>query len=157
VVSETGDDGDEEQEKPPEETYQIYTDSTTSLDQYKVAIPLFPTKSEGEGEEGGGAGGGGAGGGGGGEEGESDPGKSVVIPFLPTTFPGHFYCPAYKKERVLVALSFRSAEIVQYLDWRAGARLPADGQGDHLLLGKKDKDQTSLSHTYVDAKPVVTL
>jgi hypothetical protein len=165
VVSETGDDGNEEQKKPPEETYQIYSDEKTSLDEYKVAIPLFPSKSSGGGGEGAGGGEEGssspappAGGGAGGAGGKKDPGKIVVVPYLPNTFPGHFYFPAYKHERVLLALSFRSAEIVQYLEWRAGARLPADGQGDHLLLGKKEKDQTSFSHAYDgNSNPVVTL
>jgi hypothetical protein len=30
-----------------------------------------------------------------------------------------------------------------------------DSQGNHLLLGKTDKSQTSIQHVYVDDKPVL--
>lgn len=116
IVSETGD--------APQETYQIYTDSNTSVEQYKVEVPLFAN-------------------------------KKIVCDFNPNTLPGHFFFPAYKGARVLVALDLETAWIKRFLDWRPGAKLPADGQGNHLLLGKKEKDQTSISHVYVDSKPVL--
>lgn len=113
-----------EQGKKEEETYQIYQDKKTSLDQYRVAIPLW-NKQE------------------------------VVVPFEPNFFTGHFYFPDYKDARVLVALDFHSGRIERFLDWRPGARLPMDTQGDHILLGKTDKSQTSVQHIYVDDKPVL--
>lgn len=76
---------------------------------------------------------------------------------MPTHFPGHFYFPAYKHERVLVAIDQHASEIVRFIDWAAGGRLPLDTQGNHILLGKKDKNETSISHVYVDAKPVLTI
>jgi hypothetical protein len=79
--------------------------------------------------------------------------KQVVVPFEPLFAPGHFYFPAYKGARVLVALDFHSARIVGFLDWRSGGRLPMDSQGDHLLLGKSADSNTSISHVYVDNKP----
>ncbi len=79
--------------------------------------------------------------------------KQVVVPYEPLFAPGHFYFPAYKDERVLVALDFHSARIERFLDWRPGGRLPMDTQGDHLLLGKTDSDKTSINHVYVDNKP----
>jgi hypothetical protein len=106
------------------ETYQIYQDNETSLDQYKVAIPLWND-------------------------------QQVVLPFEPNFFTGHFYFPDYKDARVLVALDFHSALIERFLDWRAGARLPMDSQGNHILLGKTEKSQTSIKHVYVDDKPVL--
>lgn len=106
------------------ETYQIYQDKETSLDQYKVAIPLWKD-------------------------------QQVVLPFEPNFFTGHFYFPDYKDARVLVALDFHSGLIERFLDWRAGARLPMDSQGNHILLGKTDKSQTSIQHVYVDDKPVL--
>lgn len=112
-----------EQGKDNEETFQIYQDQETSVDQYKVVIPLWDN-------------------------------QEVVIPFEPNFFSGHFYFPAYKNARVLVALDFHSARIERFLDWRPGARLPMDTQGNHLLLGKTAKSQTSISHVYETEKPV---
>lgn len=116
VVSEQG--GDDA------ETYQIYEDAETSLDQYKVTIPLWEN-------------------------------QQVVVPFEPNFFTGHFYFPHYKNARVLVALDLHSARIERFLDWRAGARLPMDTQGNHILFGKTAKSQTSVQHIYVDDKPVL--
>jgi hypothetical protein len=51
-------------------------------------------------------------------------------------------------------LEFDSARIRSFLDWRPGGRLPTDSQGNHILVGKEDaKNQTSIRHVYVDAKP----
>jgi hypothetical protein len=83
--------------------------------------------------------------------------KEVVIPFEPLFAPGHFFFPAYKNERVLVALDFHSARIVGFLDWRPDGRLPMDTQGDHLLLGKSAASNTSISHVYADNKPQLNI
>lgn len=115
IVSETGEDD--------EETYQIYTDSETSIDHYQVSVPLFTD-------------------------------QKIKVPFNPSLFSGHYYFPAYKGERVLVALDLFRGWIKRYLDWRPDARLPADTQGNHLLLGKKPTSSTSLRHVYEDKKPV---
>lgn len=115
IVSETGADD--------EETYQIYTDSETSIDHYQVSVPLFAD-------------------------------QKIKVPFNPNLFSGHYYFPAYKGERVLVALDLFRGWIKRYLDWRPDARLPADTQGNHLLLGKKPTSSTSLRHVYEDSKPV---
>lgn len=79
--------------------------------------------------------------------------KDVVVPFDPLFAPGHFYFPAYKGQRVLVALDFHTARIERFLDWRPGGRVPMDSQGNHLLLGKTDSSKTSINHIYVDNKP----
>lgn len=118
IVSEEGEDADE--------TWQVYTDSDTSLDNYKVKIPLWED-------------------------------QIITAPFNPHLLPGHYYFPAYKGEKVLVGLDFRNAWIKRYLDWRTGARLPQDGQGAHLLMGKKTASSTSMKHYYEDAKPVFLL
>jgi len=83
--------------------------------------------------------------------------KQVVCPFEPLFAPGHFYFPAYKDERVLVELDFHSARIVRFLDWRAGGRLPMDTQGNHILFGKSEDSNTSISHIYVDNKPQLNM
>lgn len=107
-------------------TFQPYQDQNTSLDYYKVKIPLWED-------------------------------QKVIVPYEPIADPGQFFFPLYKDERVLVALYFDEARIRACLDWRPGGRLPTDSQGNHLLLGKKDKNQTSISHVYEDQKPVMTI
>ncbi|WP_437308005.1 hypothetical protein [Sorangium sp. So ce388] len=83
--------------------------------------------------------------------------EKVIVPFEPLYQSGHFYFPAYKDERVLLELHFDRARICAFLDWRPGARLPADAQGNHILVGKGDKDQTSIRHVYADGKPQLTI
>ncbi len=118
VVSEVG--------TETEGTYQSYKDQATSLDQYKVAIPLFDN-------------------------------KKVVTAFEPGLTTGHMYFPMIKDARVLVAIDFDSARILRFLDWRPGARLPLDSQGNHLLVGKGKDDETSIRHEYDDAKPALSI
>lgn len=104
-------------------TYDIQQDQTTSLDEYRVQIPLFAN-------------------------------QIVTAPFEPHQVSGMFYIPAYKGQKVLVELRFDRARIARLLDWREGARVPQDGQGQHLLLGKSTKSNTSMLHDYEDDKPV---
>jgi len=118
VVSEQGEDADI--------TYQIYQDETTSLDQYKVKIPLFAD-------------------------------QIITVPFDPYQGSGTFYIPAYKDARVLVSLHFQDAHIARLLDWREGARVPMEGQGEHLYLGKSGTSNTSILHDYEDDKPVLQI
>jgi hypothetical protein len=118
IVSEQGGDA--------AETYQIYQDAKSSLDQYKVSIPLWNN-------------------------------QQVVVPFEPNFFSGHFYFPDYRNARVLVALEFHSGRIQRFLDWRPGARLPMDTQGNLVLFGKTAKSKTCVQHVYVDDKPVLDM
>jgi hypothetical protein len=118
IVSEVGEEADE--------TWQAYTDNATSLDGYRVKVPLWED-------------------------------QVVTVPFNPHLLPGHFYFPAYKGQRVLVALDFQKAWLKRFLDWRDGARMPADGQGVHLMVGKTAQSGTSLKHSYTDGKPVFLL
>jgi hypothetical protein len=83
--------------------------------------------------------------------------KEIKIPFEPDFFTGHFYFPAYKNARVLVALHFDWAEIDRFLDWGEGVRLPTDSQGDHILFGKNLGSQTSMQHLYRDDKPLFSI
>jgi hypothetical protein len=114
IVSEVGADD--------ELTYQIYTDPDTSVDQYKVSIPLFAN-------------------------------QNIFVPFNPNLFPGHYYFPAYKTQRVLIAFDFQNAWLKRYLDWRPQARLAADTQGNQLLVGKKPASSTAVTHVYAEDKP----
>lgn len=118
VLSEVGEEG--------EGTYQTYTEDGTSLDVYKVKVPLW------------------------GDE-------KVIVPFEPYYQSGHFYFPADKDQRVLLELDFDRARICAFLDWRPGARLPADTQGNHILVGKGERNETSIRHVYEDAKPKLTI
>lgn len=78
----------------------------------------------------------------------------VVAPFDPTLHSGHFYFPGYKRARALVALDFQAARIVQWLDWHDEAQLPADTQGNRILMGWTPASRTAISHTYVNSLPV---
>ncbi|MGK3992796.1 hypothetical protein [Sorangium sp. So ce1024] len=118
VLSETGEED--------QGTYQVYTEEGTSIDVYRVKVPLWDD-------------------------------KQVIAPFEPYFMSGHFYFPAIRDERVLLELEFDRARICAFLDWRPGARLPQDTQGNHLLVGKGAKDQTSIRHDYVDARPRLTI
>lgn len=83
--------------------------------------------------------------------------QKIQVPFQPHFLPGHIYAPAFRDSRVLLALHFDWAEILQFLDWGTDVRLPDDGQGNHILFGKNKTSQTSLQHIYVDSKPVLSL
>ena len=115
-----------EQGKDDEDTWHAYKDSKTSLDYYKIKIPLWSN-------------------------------QIITTPFNPNLLPGQFYFPAYKKERVLVALSLKKAQLKRFLDWRTGARLPVDGQGVHLLVGKTTKSGVSTRHYYEEQKPIFSI
>jgi hypothetical protein len=116
-----------EQGADNEEVYQILSDSETSLESYRVAIPTWGN-------------------------------QEIHAPFDALKQPGHFYFPAYKHETVLVAFYFDQALIAGFVDWRAaGARLPKETQGNHLLMGKTSDNNTSMTHVYEDNKPVFTI
>lgn len=107
-------------------TYQANKDDDTSLDYYRVKVPLWDD-------------------------------AVVIAPYEPLFAPGQFYFPAIRDQRVLLEIHFQSARIVGFLDWRKDARLPAESQGNHLLLGKKIDDGTSVKHHYREAKPVLDI
>ncbi len=81
----------------------------------------------------------------------------VHPPFNPNLQPGHFYFPAYKEERVLVALDFQRCWVKRFLDWRASARLPQESQGVQLLMGKTPQNGATLQQTYEDDKPILLI
>jgi hypothetical protein len=81
-------------------------------------------------------------------------GQIVTAPFEPQQGSGMFYIPVYKDARVVVALGFGDARIARLLDWRPGAQVPLDGQGQQLLLGKSAESNTSVLHDYESDRPV---
>lgn len=117
IVSEVG--------QEEELTYEAKQDSKTSLEYYRVKLPLWD--------------------------------KEVLVPYEPHQQPGHFYFPADKGARVLIALDFRSAVLERFLAWRPGSKLPKESQGNHLLLGKKPESETSIQHIYQDSKPLLRI
>lgn len=82
--------------------------------------------------------------------------KKVPAPFEPNHVPGHMFFPAYKHQRVLVALT-STAAIRRHLDWAANARTPLDGQGNRLVLGHQALDGVVIDHIYQDSKPVFSI
>ncbi len=81
--------------------------------------------------------------------------KIVVTPFIPDKFPGHFFFPAYKNQRVLLAFTFDTARVDSYLEW--AIPLSKDTQGDQLILGFNETSHTYITQVYTDDKPVVTI
>lgn len=81
----------------------------------------------------------------------------VRAPFEPLGMNGHFYYPFYKGERVLCALSHESAAVVGCLDWRAGASVPLETQGNQLFMGKTLESCVSVSMLYEEDVPAYTL
>lgn len=79
--------------------------------------------------------------------------KKVRAAYQPNMDTGQFYFPPYKNARVLVALGFNGAEIIQFLDWGSGTALPMDSQGNHVVMGKSKTSQNIIKHSYVDSKP----
>jgi hypothetical protein len=118
VVSEVGEDD--------QRTYQSKEDEDTSLEYYRIKLPLWED-------------------------------KQVLVPYDPNQQPGHFYFPADKGARVLLALHFQHVRFERYLEWRPGAKIPKETQGNHLLLGKKAESETSLQHVYQDDKPLLRI
>ncbi len=117
VVSEVG--------AEEELTWQAHEDEDTSLEFYRVKLPLWD--------------------------------KQLLVPFDPALQPGHFYFPADKGARVLVALDFRHARLARFLEWRPEAKLAKETQGNHLLLGLKAESKTSIQHVYEDEKPLLRI
>jgi hypothetical protein len=78
----------------------------------------------------------------------------VSAPLEPILGSGNLYLPSYRGERVLLALEVHGARIARLLEWRAGAPLSMEVQGEHLLFGKSDDSQTSVNHVYDGDKPV---
>lgn len=113
-----------EQGQDDEKTYQVYRDADTSLDEYRIKVPLW-----------------------------SD--QIVSAPLEPILGSGNIYLPSYRDERVLLALDVHSAQIVRLLEWRAGAPLSMAVQGEHILFGKSDESNTSVSHAYDGDNPVL--
>jgi hypothetical protein len=80
---------------------------------------------------------------------------TVVAPFLPTGESGHFFFPAYKNQRVLLAFDAEGARIVTFLDW--AAKLASETQGNQLVMGKREASSTVMKHVYADDSPIFTL
>ena len=49
------------------------------------------------------------------------------------------------------------ARITRVLDWGARVFLEQDTQGNHLILGKNDKDETAIRYVYEDNLPVFSI
>lgn len=83
--------------------------------------------------------------------------QKISVLFIPDMVTGHFYFPAYKNARVLLAIYHDYAEIDSFLDWGTGTRLSMDSQGNHILFGKNASSETSMRHVYKENKPVFSI
>lgn len=83
--------------------------------------------------------------------------KQINVPFMPEQGAGKVYIPAFKGERVLVAMFMEQAYLSRLLVWREGATLPVDVQGERIYFGKSADSQTTLTHQYDSQNPVFQL
>jgi hypothetical protein len=76
--------------------------------------------------------------------------QTVHVPFEPQMGSGNVFIPAYKNERVLLAIDLTRANVVQTLDWRADARanMTMAVQGEQLFFGKTAQSNTAVNHAY---------
>jgi hypothetical protein len=79
---------------------------------------------------------------------DSGTATEIAVPHNPGRMPGQLFFPAYRGERVLLALTWHKGWIESFLDWRVDVRIRADTQGNHMLLGKTPKSRTSLVNYY---------
>jgi hypothetical protein len=77
-----------------------------------------------------------------------DTAAEINVPHNAGRMPGQLFFPAYKGERVVLAMTWRKAWIDSFIDWRPEARLPQELQGNRMLLGKKPKSSTFLESYY---------
>lgn len=81
----------------------------------------------------------------------------IKVVLEPDYLNSHFYFPFYRNTKLLIAFDLYRAHIVKVLSWGDGVALPMATQGNHILFGKTNTDQTSLSHIYQDGKPVLAI
>jgi hypothetical protein len=83
--------------------------------------------------------------------------QTITVPFEPAQGSGNVYVPCYRDERVLLEMELESARIERLLEWREGAALSMDVQGEQILLGKSTTSNTSINHVYDDDQPVLNV
>jgi len=83
--------------------------------------------------------------------------QEINLLFKPDFLPPHFYFPLYKGCRVELQMNLFEARICRVLDWGERVFFEQDTQGNHLLMGKNAKDETSIRHVYEDNKPVLSI
>jgi len=83
--------------------------------------------------------------------------KEIRILFECDYLNPHFYFPFYRDTKLLIGLNLFKAYIDRVLEWGPRVRLPMDTQGNHILFGKDEKDETSMRHIYEDNKPVLNI
>jgi hypothetical protein len=86
----------------------------------------------------------------------ADSAPEITAPYEPGRMPGQLFFPAYKDERVVLAMTWRKAWIDSFVNWRQGVTMPSDMQGNQMLLGKteaignKDKFSRTLVRNYYE-------
>lgn len=81
--------------------------------------------------------------------------KTILILEEPNYMHPRFYFPYDRNDKLLIDLHLYKGQIARVLDWGARTKLPQKTQGNHLLFGKNDKDETSLRHVYEGGNPVL--
>jgi hypothetical protein len=80
----------------------------------------------------------------------------IRVPFDPCFSSGHYYTPAYRDERVLMAIGFDRAEVHRFLDWRDGIREEKE-QLNRIQLGKAPDNRACITQYYDGEDPVLSI
>ncbi len=75
----------------------------------------------------------------------------IPVPYNPGRMPGQLFFPAYRDERIVLALTWHKAWIDSFIDWRPDARMSEASQANRMLLGKNPKSRTSLTNYYEES------
>jgi hypothetical protein len=81
--------------------------------------------------------------------------KTILILEEPDYMHPRFYFPYDRNDKLLIDLYLYKGLVARILDWETGVKLPQKTQGNHVLFGKNDKDETSMRHIYEGEKPVL--
>jgi len=82
---------------------------------------------------------------------------SIFVGFEADHMNNHFFFPLYRGATVLLKVDCYQAAIHKVLDWGKGVQLSLDTQGNHILMGKHSRDETSFKHVYEEDKPVFSI
>jgi hypothetical protein len=81
--------------------------------------------------------------------------KVILIEEEPDRMHPRFYFPYDRDDKLLIDLYCYKGQVSRVLDWGLRTKLAQKTQGNHVLFGKNDKNETSMSHIYEGENPVL--
>ena len=81
--------------------------------------------------------------------------KIILVEEEPDRMHPRFYFPYDRNDKLLIDLHLYKGQVSRVLDWGLRTKLAQKTQGNHLLFGKNDKNETSMRHVYEGENPVL--